>query len=190
VVYMGMGEPFLNWDNVSESIRLLNQEDLFNIGSRSISVSTAGIPDKIIKFADTFPQVNLALSLHSAIQRKREEIMPIAKQYDLEELKKALNYYLSKTKRKIFIEYIMLDQFNDADNDLNELIKFFGEIKERYLLHLNLIPFNVTTSKHKPSSQKTMKHFQEMLIRNKIELTVRKSLGLDIDGACGQLGKK
>ena len=115
IVYMGMGEPFLNWEEVKRSLRDLIDKDLFAFGSRSISVSTAGIPEGIKNLAEEFPQINLAISLHFATDEKRSQFMPINRKYNLEELKKALKDYFSKTNRQVFVEYVMLSGINDSE---------------------------------------------------------------------------
>jgi len=187
IVYMGMGEPFLNWENVKESLKTLTDKNLFNFGSRSISISTAGIPEGIEKMAKEFPQINLAISLHFADNKKREEFMAINKKYDLEEIKKAIQNYLEKTKRKVFIEYLMLDSINDNTEDADNLIKFLKSIDANYLLHVNLIRYNQTSETLKPSSNNKVHKFKEYLEKNNISVTIRKSLGDEINAACGQL---
>jgi len=135
VVFMGMGEPFLNWENVWEAIKIINAKDGLNIGQRHITVSTAGIISKIYEFTDLDTEINLAISLHSPFQGKKEEIMPIAKQNPLPDLLKACEYYVSKTKRKLFFEYALINGFNDGEEDVLELKK----VLTNKLFHLNLI---------------------------------------------------
>lgn len=190
LVYMGMGEPFLNWENMKKSLEIFISPDFFNFAARSISVSTAGIPEGIKKFAAIFPQVNLALSLHSAEDAKRKELMPVAKKYDLRELKKALEFYLEKTGRKVFLEYIMLRDQNDSEEDAKILISYLKSFKDAYLLHVNLIPYNEAGKKLAASERSKIENFKILLLRNKINTTIRLSLGADIQSACGQLGKK
>lgn len=190
IVYMGMGEPFANWENVQESLKNLIDPKLFGFGSRSISVSTAGIPEGISKLAQEFPQVNLAISLHFADDKKRSEFMPINNKYNLSDLKKSLQNYFQKTNRKIFIEYILLDGINDSQEDAEKLIGYLKSIGKARLLHVNLIRYNVTSGELKPSSKTKTHNFKNYLLRQGINATVRKSLGEEIQGACGQLAGK
>lgn len=190
IVFMGMGEPFMNYEEVKKSIKSLMDSELFNFGARHISVSTAGLPKGIKQLAKDFPQVNLAISLVSANNRKRSELMPINRTYKLEEIKKALDYYFDTTNRKVFLEYIMLEDVNDKRNDADNLIKFINSNSKPNLLHVNLIRYNAATSGLKPSKDETVKWFKEYLAKNKISATVRKSLGEEIKAACGQLAGK
>ena len=187
IVYMGMGEPFLNWENVSESLRVLTDKDLFGFGSRSISVSTSGIPEGIEKLAQDFPQVNLALSLHFADDAKRSASMPINRKNDLEVLRESLKKYFEKTRRKVFLEYVMLDRVNDSREDADKLVRFVKSIGKLQLLHVNLIRYNSTDSEFKSSSKERTVEFRDYLVKNRIGVTIRKSLGEEIQGACGQL---
>jgi 23S rRNA (adenine2503-C2)-methyltransferase len=187
IVYMGMGEPFLNWAAVSESLKDLINLELFGFGSRSISVSTAGVPDGIAKLAEEFPQVNLAISLHFASDGKRSEFMPINKKYNLENLKKSLQEYFRKTSRKVFIEYILLNNINDSREDAEKLSRFVKSIGKLQLLHVNLIRYNSTGSEFAASSKEKTVRFKDYLLENHISVTIRKSLGEEIQGACGQL---
>lgn len=190
IVYMGMGEPFLNWENVRESLHNLINPELFGFGSRSISVSTAGIPEGISKLAEEFPQVNLAISLHFADDKKRSEFMPVNKKYDLEELKMALQNYFQKTNRKVFIEYILLDNINDSREAADKLAKYLKSIGKLRLLHVNLIRYNTAGEELEPSSKIKTQKFKDYLLQNHINATIRKSLGEEIQGACGQLAGK
>lgn len=187
VVYMGMGEPFNNWENVAESIRIMTDKDLFGFGSRSISVSTSGIANGILKLADDFPQVNLAISLHFADDKKRSHYMPVNQKDNLENLKNALQKYFQKTKRKIFIEYILLENVNDGISDAQNLSMYLKSIGNPHLLHVNLIRYNTTSAGLKPSSKTRTYRFKEILEGSGISATIRKSLGEEIKGACGQL---
>lgn len=187
IVYMGMGEPFLNWDNVSRSLQMLIDKDLIGFGSRSISVSTAGVCEGITKLAKEFPQVNLAISLHFADNKKREQFMPINKKHNIFDLKESIQDYLKTTGRKVFIEYLMLDGINDSKKDVDDLIKFIKSMKDSYLLHVNLIRYNLTSELLKPSSKNKTQEFKKYLEDNGINVTIRKSLGEEIKAACGQL---
>jgi 23S rRNA (adenine2503-C2)-methyltransferase len=190
IVFMGMGEPFLNWKEVSKSIRDLTDEKLFGFGSRSISISTVGIRGAIEKMAKDFPQVNLAISLHFGNSKKRSEYMPINKEYGLSDLKESIAYYFRKTRRKIFLEYIMLEDINDNLKDAEDLVKFMKSIDDNYLLHVNLIKYNKTSGRFMPSTGVRINDFKKHLESKKINVTIRKSLGEDIQGACGQLAGK
>ena len=184
VVFMGMGEPFLNWDNLLSSIDTINNKNGLNIGARKISISTAGIADKIIQFADLKTQINLAVSLHSANQQNRQKIMPIAKKYPLEELKKASQYFTQTTNRQIFFEYALIDGFNDSAKDIEDLKDFFSN---NHLFYLNLIPLNPIKGGLVPSSTSSIKHFTQLLDRTNINYSIRRSFGQSIGAACGQL---
>jgi 23S rRNA (adenine2503-C2)-methyltransferase len=187
VVYMGMGEPFLNWGEVRRSLENLTNPELFGFGSRSISVSTAGIPDGIEKLVKEFPQVNLAISLHFADEQKRNKYMPVSRKYDLRDLRYALQNYFKESRRKVFIEYAMFKGLNDSPFDAESLVNYLKSIKDSYLLHVNLIPANIANGSFRPSDFQRIKKFQNLLLRNGIKATIRKSLGTDIQGACGQL---
>lgn len=190
IVYMGMGEPFLNWKNVKESISELIDPKLFGFRNRSISVSTAGIVDKIEDFSNTFPQANLAISLHFADNSKRNDFMKVNKLHDLNKLKEALKKYLTKNNRRIFIEYILMDKVNDSRADALKLAKFLKEINADKMLHVNLIRYNSIGFGLNPSSPDTTQKFKDTLKKEGITVTIRKSLGSDISGACGQLAGK
>lgn len=190
IVYMGMGEPFANWPQVSQSVKELTDPELFGFGSRGLSISTSGLPAGIIKLAKEFPQVNLALSLHFATDEKRLKYMPVHKMADLAALKKALQEYFSLTNRKVFIEYLMLNGVNDTPEDARMLGKYLLSIAGPHLLHVNLIPYNATPAGLRPSEQKTMRAFRDILEEQHVSTTIRKSMGQDIEGACGQLSGK
>ena len=182
LVFMGMGEPFLNWDNLMSALKIINNKDYLNIGSRKISISTAGIDPKIIEFANLDTEINLALSLHSADQKYRESIMPIARQYSLTELKKALDFYTHKTNRQVMLEYLLIDNQNDRPEDIKLLKQFIGS---NYLLHVNIIPLNPVAGGLIPSTHQ--QDFTDGLNRAGIPFTVRRSIGRSINSACGQL---
>ena len=187
IVFMGMGEPFLNWAEVRKSLENLTNPELFGFGSRSISVSTVGIPDGIEKLVKEFPQVNLAISLHFADEQKRNKYMPVGRKYNLRDLRYALQGYFKESRRKVFIEYAMFKNLNDSPYDADSLIDYIKSIKDSYLLHVNLIPANKTKGNFQPSDFQRIKKFQNLLLRNGIKATIRKSLGNDIQGSCGQL---
>jgi 23S rRNA (adenine(2503)-C(2))-methyltransferase len=190
IVFMGMGEPFLNWKEVSKSIKDLTDPKLFGFGSRSISISTVGIKGGIENLAKVFPQINLAISLHFGDNKRRSQYMPINKAYNLNDLKNSISYYFRKTKRKIFLEYIMLKDLNDSRKDADDLIKFIKAVDSSYLLHVNLIKYNETSGKFMSSTGVKINEFKNYLISKGINVTIRKSLGEDIQGACGQLAGK
>lgn len=190
IVYMGMGEPFLNWNEVEKSIRDLINPELFGFSSRGISVSTVGVPRGIEKMAKAFPQVNLAISLHFGNNEKRSKYIPINKAYDPDALKKSITAYFKKTRRKIFLEYIMLDGINDSLDDADNLINFVKSIENSYLLHVNLIKYNESGGNFVSSYGMAIRKFRDYLESKKVSVTIRKSLGEDIQGACGQLAGK
>ena len=183
VVFMGMGEPFLNWEETYQAIKILNKPGKFNIAQRHITISTAGIIPKIYEFIDLNTQINLAISLHSPFQNKREEIMPIAKQYPLTELMKAAGHYVKKTDRKLFFEYALMYKFNDTFEDIDQIKKIFGS----KLFHLNVIVLNPVDKQYKPSGMGRRETFIRALEKNKISYTVRRSIGKEINASCGQL---
>jgi 23S rRNA (adenine2503-C2)-methyltransferase len=187
IVFMGMGEPFLNYDNVLGAIRYLNQKDGFNLGARHISISTSGIPDKIRKFAKEDIEVNLALSLHSADDSTRTKLMPVNKAYPLQRVLDALTYYQDKTHRKIMFEYIMIAGINDSEADARKLI----ELTKKYTCLINLIPYNSSqNSIYKVSTTERIAKFKKILESARVNVLQRFSYGRDIDAACGQLANK
>ncbi|EKE25610.1 MAG: YloN [uncultured bacterium] len=187
IVYMGMGEPFNNWEEVSESIKILTDEKIFGFGSRSLSVSTSGIVSGIEKMAMEFPQVNLAISLHFASDEKRSCFMPVNQVDNLESLKNGLKKYFQVTKRKVFLEYIMLDGINDTALDARMLADFIFSVGSTHLLHVNLIRYNTTSEQLVPSSKTRTQNFKNELEKHRVSATIRKSLGDEIKAACGQL---
>ncbi|HMN19666.1 MAG TPA: 23S rRNA (adenine(2503)-C(2))-methyltransferase RlmN [Candidatus Moranbacteria bacterium] len=187
VVYMGMGEPFNNWENVSQSIRILTDPEQFAFGMRAISVSTSGVAEGIMRLAKEFPQVNLALSLHFATDEQRGYLMPVNKKDDLASLKKALQAYFQQTRRKVFIEYILLEGLNDRALDAKNLAAYLKSIGNLPLLHVNLIRYNTVSDIFMPSTRERTVRFKQELKKMGISATIRKSLGEEIKGACGQL---
>lgn len=184
VVLMGMGEPFLNYDNVLKAIRILNDKKGFNLGARAISVSTAGIIPGIKKFQKEGLEVNLAISLNSPDDKQRSYLMPINKKYPLKDLIKAAKDYVRETGRKLFFEYIILKGIND---DLLSAQKLAEILKEEPLFHVNLLRYNETQAGFQTSDDKTIFKFQKELEKRGIKSTVRHSFGQKIKGACGQL---
>jgi adenine C2-methylase RlmN of 23S rRNA A2503 and tRNA A37 len=187
VVYMGMGEPFHCYDSVAKSLRMLMDPELFAIADRHISVSTVGVIAGMMRFCSDFPQVNLALSLHAAKDGLREELVPSARAFPLERLAKELGRTLDKNRRKIFLEYCLLAGENDDRDAANALVRFIRSTGRTDLLHVNLIAWNPTDTPHTVSSPEAVKEFRDFLRSRGIAVTIRKSLGTDIQGACGQL---
>lgn len=188
VVFMGMGEPLLNWYNVLEAIKLINSSSGLEIGARSISISTCGMPEGIREIIEFPLQINLAISLHAPNDDLRSQLMPMASQYSIKEIWRELKNYLAVKKRKVMIEYIMIDNINDNELYAEELVGLVIELPKS-LLMVNLIPYN-PTGKYKVSSQNQIQKFKQVLKGHGIEVIVRESLGGEIFGACGQLANR
>ncbi len=187
VVYMGMGEPLLAYKNVLQSIDWLTWNKGINLSPRRITVSTAGIAKMIKKLADDEVRFNLALSLHAANDAKRDEIMPINEQNNLETLMESLEYFCANTKNKVSYEYIALENFNDTVQDAKDLIK----LCRRFPVKVNVIEYNpVEGVDFNRTSDDKMKLFTQTLLAAGVRVTIRKSRGKDIDAACGQLANK
>lgn len=182
VVFMGMGEPFLNWENVLEAVKIINDKDGLNIGARHISISTIGIIEGIEKLSEEKLQVNLAISLNAADNKLRSKLVPINKKYPIEKILDAVDRYIEKTKRKVMFEYIMIQNVNDSGDEALKLAK----LMKRKLYLVNLISYN-PTGIFKPSSGKRIKEFKEILKRKGIAVTQRYRFGDRIEAACGQL---
>lgn len=187
VVYMGMGEPLHNLENVFSSLRILLDPDRLGLGARHISVSTVGLVPGIEKFIEAFPQVNLAVSLHAAEETLRRRLVPVSKAYPLEELSRVLGDVLSRTRRKIFLEYVLLAGENDGKKHAQELIRFLHKTGRSDLLHINLIVWNPTDTPYTQTPGDRARLFRDWLRERGVNVTIRKSLGTDIQGACGQL---
>ena len=185
VVFMGMGEPLLNYINVVEAARNLSNPDYLNIGARHISVSTSGIADKLHKLAVDLPQANLAISLHNADNAERSKMMPVNRKFDLDELKKALEEYIAMTGRQVFLEYSVLENVNSRPEHIRKLADWIYSIKDNYLLHVNLIACNL--GRGEKTDERIVKDFARGLKAMGIGVTIRKSMGNDILAACGQL---
>ena len=184
VVVMGIGEPFDNYENVMNFIRIINHPKGLDIGSRHITVSTCGIVPKIEIFMNDFNQVNLAISLHAPNDKIRNKIMPISKAYKLEELLNVLKKYIAKTNRRITFEYIMLERINDTKECAIELSNILKGIN----CYVNLIPYNETENiKFKRTKKMQILAFYDILKKNGINVTIRKEFGGKVDAACGQL---
>jgi len=182
--YMGMGEPFLNYDNVLESIKVLNNKDYFNIGARSISVSTSGIVEGIEKFSEE-GQFNLAISLHAPNNDLRAKLMPIDKKYPLTNVLKAVDSYIKETGRKVMFEYVLIDGVNDSDDCAKEL----AGLMRKKLYFLNLILYNATGS-FRPSKAGRVESFKVILKKAGVNFVQRYRFGDDIKAACGQFAGK
>ncbi len=187
VVFMGMGEPLLNYLNVVNAVGDLSNPDFLGIGQRHISVSTSGIADKFLNLATDLPQVNLALSLHNADDEERTALMPVNRKFNLETLKETLEEYLVRTGREVFIEYTVIDGENSTPAHVRKLGKWITSIRNNYLLHVNLIACNPAVGKAAEPKEETVKKFAKGLQGLNINVTIRKSLGSDISAACGQL---
>jgi len=186
-VFMGMGEPFLNYENVLSAIKILNDKDGFNLGARHISVSTVGIPEGIKKFTAEDLQVNLAISLHASDNVLRSKLVPLNKKYPIEKVLSAVDEYIKKTKRRVMFEYLMIDGVNDTEQQAQSLARLL----RRPLYFLNLISYNPTGHcEFKPSPGWKIKKFKDILEKAGISVTQRYRFGEEIKGACGQLAGK
>ncbi len=182
IVLMGIGEPLDNYDNVIKFLKCVNAKEGLNIGMRGISISTCGLPTQIEKLAKEDMQITLSISLHASTNAKREQIMPIAKMHSIEEILKSAKNYFEKTKRRIIIEYILIDEFNDTKVDAHNLKTLLGNLN----CLVNLIPLNETGAL-KPTPKAKQYAFLKYLEDLGLNATIRKSSGKDILGACGQL---
>ena len=187
IVFMGMGEPLMNYKNVLESIEKITSEEGLGMSPKRITVSTSGVPKMIKKLADDEVKFHLAVSLHSAIQETREQIMPFAKNFTLPDLRESLEYWYEKTNRKITYEYVVWEGINDSKDAIDALVQFC-----RYVpCKVNLIEYNpIDDGEFKQASAKATEDYIDALERNRIPVTVRRSRGKDIDAACGQLANK
>ena len=186
IVVMGTGEPLDNYDNLLKFIRLLTDEHGLNISQRNITVSTCGIVENIRRLADEKLQITLAISLHASNQEKRKELMPIAYKYDIHEVLDATRYYFEQTGRRITFEYSRVGGVNDTEEDARELSALVGDIN----CHVNLIPVNpIKERSYVQSNRAVIEEFKNKLEKNRINVTIRREMGRDINGACGQLRK-
>ena len=187
VVVMGMGEPFDNYDGLSRFIRLIHDKKGYDLGLRNITVSTCGLIPKIREFAVDFPQVNLAVSLHAPNQKLREQTMPVAKKYEYDDLMHTCMEYTELTGRRITFEYAVIDGVNDSTACAKELASRL----KGWLSRVNLIPLNeVSGREYRTANSRSVAAFRKTLENNGVAVTVRRTLGSDIDAACGQLRKK
>ena len=187
IVFMGIGEPFDNFDNVLEAVRIINNPKGLNIGARHISISTCGQVEKIYEIADMDLQCTLSISLHATDNEKRSSMMPINNKYNIEELMKACKYYIEKTNKRISFEYALAKDNNDNLEDAEALVKLLKGM----LCHVNLIPINkIENGQYKTSTNENVIKFRDYLNSRGIVATIRRELGDDIDAACGQLRRK
>ena len=187
IVFMGMGEPLMNYNNLVKSIEMISSDKGLNISQKRIVVSTSGIPKMIKKLADENLKVNLALSLHSAIEVTRNKIMPFSSKFPLDDIWESLNYWYTKTKRKITFEYIVWKDINDSIKDIDALVNYCKSLPSK----VNLIEYNsIGDSKFESASNNMINLYKSILEKNRITVTVRRSRGKDIDAACGQLANK
>ena len=187
VVVMGTGEPMDNYDNIVRFIKLLSDEHGANISQRNITVSTCGIVPRIRQLADEKLQITLALSLHACNQQKRLELMPVANKYDIHDVVDACRYYFEQTGRRITFEYSLVGGVNDSSQDAEELTALLQGIN----CHVNLIPVNpIKERDYVQSNRAVVEAFKNKLEKNGINVTIRREMGRDIDGACGQLRRK
>ncbi|MBO4749306.1 MAG: 23S rRNA (adenine(2503)-C(2))-methyltransferase RlmN [Lachnospiraceae bacterium] len=187
VVVMGTGEPLDNYDNLLKFIGLLTDENGLNISQRNVTVSTCGLVPEMRRLADERLQITLALSLHASNDEKRRELMPIANKYSIRELMDACDLYFKKTGRRITFEYSLVGGVNDTEGDARELSKLAKPLG----CHVNLIPVNpIKERDYVQSETERVLAFKNKLESNKINVTIRRELGRDIDGACGQLRRK
>ena len=187
VVVMGIGEPFDNYENLMDFLKNINDHRALEIGARHITVSTCGIVPKIKQYADEQLQINLAISLHAPNNEIRNKIMPINKAYPINEVVESIKYYMTRTNRRVTIEYILIKGLNDKKEHAEELVDLLKGLN----VYVNLIPYNVVFEQpYERSERETMDIFFQTLINNKINATLRKEQGHDINEACGQLRSK
>ena len=184
VVLMGIGEPFDNYDNIMNFIKIINDPKGINIGIRHITVSTCGIVPKIKEFAMEKAGVNLAISLHAPNNEIRDKLMPINKVYNIDDIMEAVKYYIKQTNRRVTFEYILLDGINDDESCALQLVKLL----KGFNCYVNLIPYNETSNlSYKKSNKMTINKFYDILKMNNINVTIRREFGSKVKAACGQL---
>ncbi|MDI3496062.1 MAG: rRNA (adenine2503-C2)-methyltransferase [Patescibacteria group bacterium] len=182
VVFMGMGEPFLNYQEFIKAVKFMNNPETMNIGARRLSVSTAGIISGIKRLAGEKIQINLAISLHAPTDSLRQKLMPVAGKNKIEDILRAVDNYIKKTGRRVMFEYVLIKAENDSEQNALTLAKLMA--KPLYLV--NLIPYN-ETGRYRASQPETIKKFKEILESKGVATTVRLSFGAEIEAACGQL---
>jgi 23S rRNA (adenine2503-C2)-methyltransferase len=187
IVFMGMGEPLMNYNNVLQAIEIITSKDGLHMSPKRITLSTSGIPKLIKKLADDNAKINLALSLHSARQEVREQIMPFAKKFPIEDLIDALQYWYSQTKSRVTLEYLVWKGVNDTQADIKALLDFC----KKTVCKVNIIEYNsIDDDKFQQAENATIEAYVRALEAQKVTVTVRRSRGKDIDAACGQLANK
>ena len=187
IVFMGIGEPFDNYENVLEAIKILNHPKGLNIGARHISISTSGLVPKIYDLADRKMQCTLSISLHATTDEQRSKMMPINNRYPIAELMEACKYYIEKTNKRISFEYALAKDNNDNLEDAKRLVKLL----QGMLCHVNLIPINkIEQGEFSKSTNENIIKFRDYLNNHGIVATIRRELGSDIEAACGQLRRK
>jgi 23S rRNA (adenine2503-C2)-methyltransferase len=187
IVFMGMGEPLMNYNNVLKSIEKITSEDGLGMSPRRITVSTSGVPKIIKKMADEEVKFNLAVSLHSAIDEVRTKIMPFNEHFPLKDLRESLEYWYAKTGKQITYEYVVWKDINDRTEDIDALVKFCKHVPSK----VNLIEYNpIDDGEFQQAPDAAINAYVNALERNNITVTVRRSRGKDIDAACGQLANK
>ncbi len=184
VVLMGSGEPLDNYDNVMKFFRIIHDKDGQNLGYRHITISTCGLATRIYDLADEGVPINLSISLHSPFDEERKKIMPIAKKYSIHEIMEACSYYIAKTNRRVTFEYTLINGINDEPKDALEIVKLLKDM----LCHVNLIPLNsIKEFSHTKSNESSVQKFKDILLKNRINATIRREMGADVNAACGQL---
>ena len=187
IVLMGSGEPLDNYDNVMKFLELISDNNGLNISQRNITLSTCGLVPKIYELADKQVQITLAISLHASDDETRKELMPVAKAYKIEEILKACRYYFEKTGRRLTFEYSLVSGVNDTEDEAIRL----GELLKGINCHANLIPVNpIKERDYRQTDLAEINKFKNKLEKNRINCTIRREMGRDIDGACGQLRKR
>lgn len=187
IVLMGTGEPLDNYVNVSKFLNIIHHPDGYNLSMRSITISTCGLVDKFDMLSNDFPQISIAISLHAATDRKRNEIMPINKKFPISSVVNKAREYVNKTGRRISFEYTLVKGFNDDKEDMDALANLLKNLN----CHVNLIPLNeVSQTGLITSGRRRAEECMEILTKKGINATIRRQLGADIDGACGQLRLK
>ena len=186
LVVMGTGEPLDNYENLLRFLELLTDEHGLHISQRNVTVSTCGIVERIRALADRKLQITLALSLHASSQEKRKELMPIAYKYELKEVLDACRYYFAQTGRRITFEYSLVGGVNDTEQDARQLAELISDVN----CHVNLIPVNpIKERSYVQSDRRVIEAFKNKLEKYRINVTIRREMGRDIGGACGQLRK-
>ncbi len=187
IVFMGMGEPLLNYDNVMKAIDMIISDEGLGMSPRRITLSTVGLPKMIKQLADDEVKFNLAVSLHSAIDEVRSKMMPVNKSHNLTELLESLKYWYSKTSKRITFEYVVWKGINDKKKDIDALVEYCKRVPSK----VNLIEYNaIDNGDFQQADPKAIEYYVRELERNDITVNVRRSRGKDIDAACGQLANK